>query len=241
MAAVKPEMLGRRPHSMSDRDAASRDTVYQPKQQQNAQPRSRPSGGGGSKPARGGSRGGGSKNPHLPMKAPIPTPNPNAMGNPAAVLAGSSGAFTGAAQPAGGPVGSSGPFTMADNVQSTFPMRPEAPHMPGMPAALPGLPIELQDQTPMPNAALAGPPPMAGPPMSPPQVGYNPAAALAGASGPYTGAAQPPGGMVGSTGRGTLASMMKPPAGGSPADALKMDLNYKTPAYHLPWWLGGTG
>ena len=231
---TKPERLG---VSGGDRSPASRDTVYR-KPEAPAVRRSdttsstKKSSGGGGKKAKPKS---GFKLP-ASGAAPIPTSRPmeGATTTPSGVT----------------------PSTMA----STFPARPEvvAPQMPQMPQQLPGLPIELQDQAAMPDPRLAGPPPM------PMPMGNNPAAALAGATGPYTGAPQPPmspagmlagsggaltgaatpvSGLIGSgPGRNAMAVQMAArPGSNAIIDPLKMDLNYKTPGYHLPGWLGGTG
>jgi hypothetical protein len=66
---------------------------------------------------------------------------------------------------------------------------------------------------------------------------------LAGAGGALTGAATPVSGLIGSgPGRNAMAQQMAArPGSNAIIDPLKMDLNYKTPGYHLPGWLGGTG
>jgi hypothetical protein len=259
---TKPERLG---VSGGDRSAASRDTVYRkpaaaPARRSDTTSSTKKSSGGGGKKAKPKS---GFKLP-ASGAAPIPTARPMEGAtttpsgvtpptmpstfparpevvpiqmdeNPAAALAGSTGAYTGAAQPPMSPAGALAGSTGAYTGAAQPPMSP-AGALAGASGPYTGAPQPPMD----PAAMLAG---SAGAYTGAPQPPMSPAGMLAGSGGALTGAATPVSGLIGSgPGRNAMAAQMAAKSGSNAIiDPLKMDLNYKTPGYHLPGWLGGTG
>lgn len=229
---TKPEKLGSGATSVGDRNVAARDTTYRrpPARSDTTASTKKAAPSGGKKAGGGDKKTGGFR---LPKRAPTPTPRPD----PNLTLGGTP--TTGYGSP------------------STFPARPaEIPRQ--MPQQLPGLPIELQDQTAMPNPALASVPPVLGTPQAggTPTAGYEPQPfpMRPGMVSDNTPVSPLSPTNVPSPGRDEMAALLAQKSMLPGEDAMnqwgRRNLPQRMPGedamnqwgkQHLPWWLGGGG